>query len=206
MSYLVDFGVAHAKNKSAEIFETIVPDIFASEFESLSPSQIVAICWQRYQERYKSNNAVNGTIFEYILSSIFIREGLLPFFRQAKVAFIPNVNYDLLMYSSEIGPVTISAKTSLRERYKQADLEAVALKNVHRRAQSHLVTLDVKEGHNTAKKLVTGDLMGLDSVTIATEPAMDVLIDNLKTLTLIKPEPIEVVSASLLISADSTQK
>lgn len=201
MSYLVDFGIAHAKNKSTRIFESIVPDIFTTDFAHLTPSQIIDTCWRRYQTNFTSNNSVNGTIFEYILSAIFIREGLLPFFRQARVAFVPNVNYDLLMYARDIGPVSISAKTSLRERYKQADLEAVALKYVHRRAQSHLVTLDVKEGRNTAKKLETGDLMGLDSVIIATEPEMDALIERLKQLPLIKPKPIEIVSASLVISA-----
>ncbi len=206
MSYLVDFGVAHAQNKSSRIFETLVPDIFSAEFAAMSASQIIQNCWQRYQESYRSNNSINGTIFEYILSAVFIREGLLPFFRQAQVAFVPNVNYDLLMYAQDIGPISISAKTSLRERYKQADLEAVALKYVHRRAQSHLVTLDVKEGHSIAQKLVTGDLMGLDSVVIATEPAMDELIDGLKRFLLIRPKPIEIVSASLVISADKIPK
>jgi hypothetical protein len=51
-------------------------------------------------------------------------------------------------------PICISAKTSLRERYKQADFEAIALKYVHRKALSFLVTLEENEAKSVkAKKL-----------------------------------------------------
>lgn len=70
----------------------------------------------------------------------------------AKVAFVPNVIYDLMFYTSERGPICISAKTSLRERYKQADLEAIALKYVHRKALSYLVTLQTNEAKIRMKR------------------------------------------------------
>jgi hypothetical protein len=56
----------------------------------------------------------------------------------------------------------LSTKTTLRERYKQADLEAFALKNVHRRAKSYLVNISEDENRNLQQKIVTGDMMGLD--------------------------------------------
>ena len=56
----------------------------------------------------------------------------------------------------------ISAKTTLRERCKQADLEAVALKYVHRRAKSHLVNISEPENSKLQQKIENGDVMGLD--------------------------------------------
>ena len=38
-------------------------------------------------------------------------------------------------------PIVLSIKTSLRERLKQADLKALALNNVYRKAQTYLLTL-----------------------------------------------------------------
>ena len=92
-------------------------------------------------------------IFEYILATLFVREGILPLYLSAKVAFVPNVIYDLMLFTSERGPICLSAKTSLRERYKQADLESIALKYVHRKALSFLLTLEENEAKSVKKKL-----------------------------------------------------
>lgn len=79
----------------------------------------------------------------------------------AKVAFVPNVIYDLMFYTSERGPICWSVKTSLRERYKQADLEAIALKYVHRKALSYLITLEENEAKSVKAKIKSGALLGL---------------------------------------------
>ena len=71
-------------------------------------------------------------------------------------------------------------KTSLRERYKQADLESIALKYVHRKALSYLITLDEKEANGVKNKIVSGDVIGLDNVIVATNPEFDELILELK--------------------------
>ena len=43
-----------------------------------------------------------------------------------------------------------------RERYKQADLEAIALKYVHRKALSYLVTLEANEAKSVKAKIKSG--------------------------------------------------
>ncbi|MDE7137830.1 MAG: hypothetical protein K2O29_05155 [Ruminococcus sp.] len=44
---------------------------------------------------------------------------------------MPNVDFDIILYTQEQYPIALSLKTSVRERYKQADLEGVALKNMY---------------------------------------------------------------------------
>lgn len=82
-----------------------------------------------------------------------------------------------MFYTTERGPICISAKTSLRERYKQADLEAIALKYVHRRALCYLVTLDISEAKKVKEKIKSGDVIGLDKVVVATSDEFNDLIE-----------------------------
>jgi hypothetical protein len=77
----------------------------------------------------------------------------------AEVQFVPNAKFDLMFYTHEIGPILLSAKTSLRERYKQADLEAMALRAVYRRSKTFLVTLNEQEARNVQAKIHSGDIL-----------------------------------------------
>lgn len=85
-------------------------------------------------------------------------------FRNKKLALIDDTKYDILLcFTSEDGatqsPICISVKTSLRERYKQAEREGLTAKQVHLGSYTALLTMD--------KKMVEkkGDSMrGLDMV------------------------------------------
>lgn len=106
----------------------------------------------------------------------------MPLYKNAKVAFVPNVVYDLMFYTSERGPICWSVKTSLRERYKQADLESIALKYVHRKALNFLITLDKTAAKSVKNKIKNGDVIGLDKVVVATDPEFDKLVEDLKKI------------------------
>jgi hypothetical protein len=201
MSIIQKLGLTAGNTDAGKIFEHLFPDFTTINYES--PSQYVSICWEEYKsDKSNKSNNLNGGYFELVLGTLFIREGLLPFYAQAKIAFVPNVIYDLMFYSLKNGPICFSAKTSLRERYKQADLEAIALKYVHRRAESYLITLSEKEARNVKKKIETGDVIGLNDVIVATTPAFDMLIGHLKTLDFIQPGKIDIISSEQVITAE----
>jgi len=177
MGKLNDLGITVGVNNRAEtIFDSLFPDFMKIEYEM--PSQYVRKYWDAYSLNPERNNNLNGKIFEYILATLCVREGILPIFLSAKVAFVPNVVYDLMFYANERGPICFSAKTSLR--YKQADLEAIALKYVHRKALCYLITLDENEAKGTKEKIKRGDIIGLDKVIVATSDEFDGLIGELK--------------------------
>jgi hypothetical protein len=204
MNQLNKLGITVGQNSKAEI---VFDDLFDSflNVKYLQPSEYIAQYWEKYSGHRERNNNLNGKIFEYILATLFVREGMLPLYMSARVAFVPNVIYDLMFYTTEQGPICISAKTSLRERYKQADLEAIALKYVHRKALSYLVTLEEKEAKSVQQKIRTGDVIGLDEVIVANSSQFDKLISQLKELKFSIPPTVKVIESNQVITSDRVE-
>lgn len=204
MNKLNQLGITVGKDNKAEIvFDSLFPSFLDIKYEK--PSDYISIYWAAFQKHPERNNNLNGKIFEYILATLFVRENILPIYMSAKVAFVPNVIYDIMFYTAERGPICISAKTSLRERYKQADLEAIALKYVHRKALSYLVTLEVNEAKSVKAKIKTGDVIGLDNVIVATSNDFNDLIDELKTFQFSEPPTVKVIESNQIITLDKVK-
>jgi len=207
MSILRELGITIGSNNKVErVFNGLFPNFL--EINYAKPSEYVHTYYEKYKETQQnisdsnSNNNINGKIFEYILATLFVRENILPFYMNAKVAFVPNVNFDLMFYTASNGPICISAKTSLRERYKQADLEAIALKYVHRKSLSFLVTLDTHEASNVRRKIQTGDVIGLDDVVVATDDMFNELIIRLRALEFSTPPTVKVIDSNQIITSE----
>jgi hypothetical protein len=124
----------------------------------------------------------------------------LPIFLSSKVAFVPNISYDLMLYSTDRGPICLSAKTSFRERYKQADLEAIALKYVHRRSLCYLLTLTEKDANDVNKKQIIGDIIGLDKAIYVLSNEFNDLINELKKFNLIESPNINIIESTQVIT------
>lgn len=202
MGILKDLNIVSGEDTiAANIFEGLFSSFYNIEYSK--PSEYVKTYWTAYEEFCKnkpSNPNNNGKVFEYILATLLIREGILPFFLSAKVAFVPNVVYDIMLYTTERGPICISAKTSLRERYKQADLEGIALKYVHRRSLCYLVTNHEKEANSVRAKIKTGDVIGLDDVLFTISDDFDNMILSLKVYTFENPKPIKIINSNQMVT------
>ena len=204
MNKLNQLGITVGNDNKAEIgFDSLFPNFLTVKYKK--PSDYISIYWDAFQKHPDGNNNLNGKIFEYILATLFVRENILPLYMSAKVAFVPNVIYDLMFYTAERGPICISAKTSLRERYKQADLEAIALKYVHRKALSYLVTLEVNEAKSVKAKIKSGDVIGLDNVIVATSNDFNDLIAELKTYQFTEPPTVKVIESNQIITLDKVK-
>lgn len=179
MSQLVDFGIVAKSGDAERIFTRICPNIFANPRQS--PREFLSSVWERYELQPAAIRKVgiNGSIFEYILASVLLRNRIFPFRRSARIAFIPNIVHDFVLLSEARRFVILGAKTSLRERYKQADLEAMALKNVHRRAEYYLITNDDREAASLRTKIRAGDVFSLDDVIYAQSDDFNNLITRL---------------------------
>lgn len=195
-------------NQASTIFEELFPSFL--DIEYVLPSDYIQKYWDAYYAvreqkipNEQTRRGINGKIFEYIICTLLIRENILPIFINAKVAFVPNINYDILLYSKESGPICLSAKTSFRERYKQADLEAMALKNVHRISKSYLLTLSDDEAEQISRKIIKGDTFGLDDVIVATSSRFDQFISELKQFTFTHSPSVEVIQSSQIITKES---
>jgi len=198
---LKDLGILIGEDtKAGNIFESLFPNFMNVKYKN--PSDYINIYWEKYQSLEDRNSNLNGKIFEYILATLFIREKLLPLYMSAKVAFVPNVIYDLMFYTQERGPICLSVKTSLRERYKQADLEAIALKYVHRKALSYLITLEEHEAKGVKTKIKTGDVIGLDNVIVASNSEFNELVKELRTFQFEEPPTVKVISSNQVVTIE----
>lgn len=128
-----------------------------------------------------------GTALEYSLMVALLERGKQPLFWQAEFAEIPNNFYDIVMFTREHGPVVISPKTSLRERYKQADLESLALRVVFPNSRFYLVTLDPNKKHvaNVQRKIAAGEVRGIRRLYSETD--LDELFRELGEMTVVEP-------------------
>ncbi|MCE8158867.1 MAG: hypothetical protein I3270_00040 [Candidatus Moeniiplasma glomeromycotorum] len=183
------------KNKAVETYYKVFGKDWGERIKS--PSEFIKLSWEKALNNELTRND-NGAIFEYLIIMCLYSKKILPFYIQAKISFVPNATYDIVLYNSENYPITLSIKTSLRERYKQADLEGLALKNVHRQAKNYLITLSAKEYGGVRKKIQEGDVAGLDKITLADSKEFDDLLTELSQMNFIKPETIEVIKGKII--------
>lgn len=209
---LREVGIIKSKSsKCADIFNEYIETDFLTNKEN--PSEYVSGCWEKYikwRKQYGSNNAnsLNGKMMEIIIATLLVKEGILPLYIQAEVLFVPNVVFDFILYSEESGPINLSVKTSLRERYKQADLEAVALKYVHRKAKSYLITLDESAAGNTNDKIRKSELLGIDEVILASDDSFNKFITKLlnRRNEFVESPEKKIVSAVSVVTKRHTAK
>jgi hypothetical protein len=163
MPYLVELGIAKQENGTTELFERLYPSL--DLFPDVSDAALwMKNCWD-YFESNNANRDLRGSFFEYLLAVLFVKKNLTPFTMQANLALIPSANYDFLFFTSNPRmPIVVSAKTSLREKYKQAELEAQALRNVFQQAKSYLISLNTVEVAVRKRDLVSGNLNFLTNV------------------------------------------
>jgi hypothetical protein len=196
--YFVKYGILgpNHTSKAAKALRRIQPDLDSVTYSK--PSKYVRDMWTQVQKSRMSSN-MNGVAFELILACVLIKEDLHPFYMGAEVQFVPNAKFDLMFYTHEMGPIVLSAKTSLRERYKQADLEALALRAVYRRSKTFLVTLNDQEARNVQAKIQSGDVTSLNSCIVATKPEFDNLIDELHSYKMIQAPRVPIVDKGRLV-------
>lgn len=157
--------------------------------KDVKPSEFIQKYWDIYAKS-KQDRSVSGAVFEELLMLALIRAGISPVYYQAKLAFVPNVVLDIVLYNRKT-PVTFSAKTTLRERWKQADLEAMATKYVHREAKCYVITLSKYEV--VTRRNNENSYMGIDKFILANTQEFDHLIEELKQINFTDSESIKII-------------
>lgn len=186
-NYLINYGVMSESNfensLSAQLLISIQPNL--NSISERTPSKYVDFIWKKAESDPRLTRDVRGKFFELLIATCLIRNNILPFFWQAQLEFVPLANFDLVVYTQERGPIVLSLKTSIRERYKQAEFEAQAMKDVHRRAKNFLVTMEKEEALSLQSKIDTGVLAGIDEAIVANDKSFDRLIEFLMSLTIV---------------------
>ena len=137
-------------------------------------------------------------MFEYIIISLFVREEIIPFYFQAQLAFVPNVNFDFFIYTDD-RPITLSVKTSLRERYKQSVLEADSMLSVHRNSLNYLLSLDKNAINTVNEKIKKKEITSLEQCIDIFSEDFDRLIDLIKSKHILKAPAVDIVKISQIL-------
>jgi hypothetical protein len=187
-----DLGITRSYGVSAQIFDAVVDVKDLQKGVGHFLLNTVGKCRKKAQEMGKSAQSIagmGGNWLEYGVLIALKEKKLTPAFWQAEFAAVPNAFNDVMLFSKEHGPIILSCKTSLRERYKQADLEAVALRAHFPQAKFYLLTLDDDKSHvaRVREKITNKELLALQRVY--DESNVDELFAFLKTLTLMEPPP-----------------
>lgn len=164
--------------------------------DKIAPSEFIKKYWEYYQEEYKSNNSVNGTIFENLVIIALAKAGIENIYYQTELTFVPSAIFDAFLFS-ENSPIAISIKTTLRERWKQADLEALAIKQVHKNAKCYLITLSHEEV--AARRKNDATYAGLDEFILADTTEFDDLVNELLQDRFIKAGKFPIVKTDVKV-------
>jgi hypothetical protein len=206
MSILKEMHLVSNVNKTSQIFESLFGQTKFTDINFVMPSDYVEKYWNAYIAQFPNGNAsLNGSIFEIIINTLLLRKGYMPLFRQAQVAFVPNVNFDALLFTGSY-PICLSIKTSLRERYKQASLEAIAVKYVHGLAKCYLLTMDEKESANVNRKIQNREVLGLDEVIYCKGKRFDDFINNDLNKVYVESKKVDIIKSTQITTLDDYNK
>lgn len=177
---LATLNIVGSSTKTYDVFTRYISPNFTT-IPKMKPSEYVADCWSKYMASPDQNNSLNGNIFEAIIATVLYREKIQPFYRQAQLTYVPNVRFDVVLNKkNDDRIIVLSLKTSCRERYKQADLEGMALRNVHRTAECYLITRNAAEAKTVKNKIKKQEVMFINDVIVAESPEFDDFIEKLK--------------------------
>ena len=144
-------------------------------FQYSRPQDFVKNFWIPFDKKRKStklNNVIPGNVFEIIMLWLFDREGIKI---SSKGTTIHGVNEvydvkpDIVVDIGKSKKLIVSLKTSLRERWKQADWEAMHIKK-ELNAECIIMSNNKKELDNVRRKLVD---LNLDQAVYASSEELD---------------------------------
>lgn len=161
------------------------------------PHEFVKNTYENYRNNYPNNPNINGRIFEYLICETLLQQSVVPFYYQARFTLVPNADFDVALYEPK-RPVVLTMKTSLRERYKQADLEGWALRQVYRGAESYLVTLSLDEATRVKDKIASGEVMGIKACLVASTTEYDSLLEKLQRRSFCHASPLTPCEGNFL--------
>lgn len=120
----------------------------------------------------------SGSLFEMLVGSIFMAADLTPFYSSAELMEASGLEMDYLIWNSACdAPVCFQLTSTLRERFKLADLQAFKVKTRYPSAEFHLLTMDSKD---VARRKST-TFESLDSLIYCGDTSFDQLLKEVKS-------------------------
>lgn len=157
-----------------------------------SPSQFIKEFWEKELVN-KLPNSTRGSLFEYLVAYCLNWKGILPFYIQVKINLVVGAIYDIVLFNEKSVPIVLSLKTSFRERYKQAILEARVLQEVYHSAKTYLLTFSGSEYKTRKKENQQEDNPILKDIIAVDTEEFNQLLEELSKIIFRKPTKQEII-------------
>lgn len=112
---------------------------FSQESPTAIPSQFMESAYAKFSTGMPRHN---GKLFEGLFLAILGRAGFSHILLDAEYSCLPYSTIDVAIYTQKKTPTLISLKSSLRERWKQSDLEFSRIKSLNPGAICAIATLE----------------------------------------------------------------
>jgi len=159
-------------------FETLVPDI--SAIQASRPSQLTRALWSLSGGETQVGNT-RGHILLICMISALAREQIGPFYVNCGVKGVPTHSWDLVFTSPEGRVIAVSANVTLKERWKNENLAAWALKKVLPQSSAYIVLHNEDEATTIGNKIVRGEAASIDGRAQIFSPDFDQFLAILKS-------------------------
>ena len=182
------------KSQSKSIFTALMQS--KSLTKSLPPHLFVEEIMEAYNDGYgDKDRSIHGKVFEFVIGEVLAQKKIGPLYFQAELHYVPLATFDWLLYHPAT-PVSISCKTSPREKWKQAAYEGQSLKRVYPQAVNYLVILEeVPDSEEKIKK----SAHAIDHFVIATDPSFTKAINRIKKIKFEEAQNISPIADGILI-------
>ena len=193
----MESGLASSSGDAVKLLLSIVPS-----WQDINPvaSDFIQEV-MREVDLMRAGNNIRGSVFEYLVGLSLLKAGIRPFYRQAQITYVNNAIFDFALWKNGEVPISLSVKTSLRERYKQAELEAAALKGVHKKSENYLITLDGQQVSRISNNSNSIDHHSfIDKYILADRAEFDELIKYLQSITFAEPKVISPMKSLKIVS------
>ena len=166
-SYLLRYGLTKSSNDSSQFLARN-----QDSFDDVKPpfGRYVHGLWSEA----KRLGVDSGPLFEMIIGSVIFSAGVEAFYRKTALAKVPELELDFLLLGDDPNsPICIQLTSTLRERYKLADLQAFKIKHFYPGAYVTLLTMDSKD----VARRDPAQLKSLDALIDAGSTGLDELVE-----------------------------
>lgn len=141
----------------------------------------------------QSQKVIRGKINEYLILLYFQNQGIIHLYPQAYLFFIPDIKFDLVLFTKNKRIIAFNFKTCLRDRYKQAMVEGQQLKKLDTRFEFYLLTNNEPETQRLNHKINQGKVQGINQVINLFSNSANNFLQNLITRQFIPFSNINII-------------
>ncbi|WP_373402922.1 hypothetical protein [Candidatus Phytoplasma solani] len=163
--------------------QIIQPSLFNKPFNEymIKTHNLLNEYLDKNQHNSQSKKVIRGKINEYLILLYFQNKGIINLYPQAYLFFIPDIKFDLVLFTKTKRIIAFNFKTCLRDRYKQAMVEAQQLKKLDTRFEFYLLTNNIVETQRLNKKITQGKIPGINQVIDCFSPQANIFLQTLLT-------------------------